>query len=504
MKLLRLTTIDPNAVFDEILNTDLLMEPYSQIALSNASFTNEFKDLTLTGSTNTVTYNNGTGTISADLTITTYSGTESDALELFADMERQLNKKLIVTAGKDFGGRFSVKAIEGKNRIAYLISPWVFGDFNTNGNIQISGNAGDADRIVSTTDNVVTNDVNRLNWALPLVPGAGVFRTQVNNLVSLGGGSPATTGGYRMILGPLNNSNPGSLIPSEQEKYMVGIVPDETDNTLYKFVFRDGTGTTKDLLDGSLAKYRPSTPTQDGSGNASVTNDTLDLFISGGDVKGVVYRGGATIPAFSSAYDGSDLYGIMVIRGGDSNEGAGKCLVQNPRYTAKDSLPGIDQIYTAGHLADPPKPPIQRQANFTLDLSGCEPLADFLGFDVGSNNYVYSRPNYTSLATFLSESGLTLGASDSYIVQFMSVPLDSYDTYSKGEFSILKVIPNLNQTSDQRKCNYEASNLHFIDLKNSQPQTLRNIKARILTDELQPISTVHMSSITVLIKSKDE
>tara|TARA_R110001592_G_scaffold343370_1_gene633809 strand:+ start:1533 stop:3041 length:1509 start_codon:yes stop_codon:yes gene_type:complete len=502
MKLLRLTTTDPNAVFDETLNTDLKIEPYSQIALSNASFTNEFKDLTLTSATNTITFNNSSGSKSADLTLATYSGTESGSLALFDDMERQLNKKLVLTDGKDFGGRFSVKSINGKNRIAYLISPLIFADFDTNGNIQISGDTGDPDRIVSTTDNVVTNDVNRLSFASPLVPGAGVFRTQVNNLVSLGAGSPATTGGYRMILGPLSTNNPGSIIPSEQEKYMVGIVPDETDNTLYKYVFRDGTGTTKDLLDGSNAKIRPSTPTQDASGNASVTNDTLDLIITGGNVKGFVYRNGATIEAFSSAYDGSDLYGIMVIRGGDSNEGAGKCLVQNPRYTEKDSLPGIDQ--RVGHLAAAPQPPLDRQATFTLDLSGCQPLADFLGFDVGSNNYVYSRPNYTSLATFTSESGLTLGASDSYIVQFMSVPLDSYDTFEGGEFSILKVIPNLNQTSDQRKCNYEASNLHFIDLKNSQPQTLRNIKARILTDELRPISTVHMSSITVLIKSKDE
>lgn len=503
MKLLRLTTNDSNAVFDTILNTDLKIEPYSQIALSNASFTNEFEELTLTGSTNTVTYNNGTGSQSADLTVATYAETESDSLALFDDIERQLNKKLILTSGKDFGGRFSVKAINGRNQIAYLISPYTFGDFNKNGNIEISGATEAADRIVDITGNVATNDANRIMWALPLVPGAGVFRTQVNNLVSLGGGSPATTGGYRMILGPLNN-NPGNTIPSEQEKYMVGFVPDEVDTALYKFVYRDGSGTTKDLLDESGAKYRPSTATRDGDGNASVTNDVLDLIISGGDVKGVIYRAGATITAFTDTYDGSDLYGILVIRGGDSNEGAGYCAVQNPRYTAKDGAPSNDLKYTAGHLAAPPEPPINRQANFTLDLSGCQPLADFLGFDMGSNNYVYSRPNYTSVATFLSESGLTLGASDSYIVQLLTMPLDSYDTYEGGEFSILKVIPNLNQTSDQRKSNYEASNLHFIDLRNSQPQTLRNIKARILTDELRSISTVHMSSITVLIKSKDE
>ena len=55
---------------------------------------------------------------------------------------------------------------------------------------------------------------------------------------------------------------------------MIGIVTDETDASLLKFVFRDGTGTTKDLVDGSGAKYRPSTPVA-----GAVTNDTLDLII---------------------------------------------------------------------------------------------------------------------------------------------------------------------------------------------------------------------------------
>jgi len=496
MKLLRLTTTDPNAVFDAILNTDLKIEPYSQIALSNASFTNEFKQLTITGLQNKITYNNGSGSQTASLTLSSYAGTESDSLALFDDMVKQLNKKLSIHEGKDFGGRFQIKAVGGKNRIAYLISPYSFENFNVpDGLITISGTIDDNNRIVATTGGISTQDTNRIMFALPLVPGAGVFRTQVNTL----SGNSNANNGYRMILGPLNN-DPGKTIPPEQEKYMIGIVSDETDNSLLKIVFRDGTGNTQDLTDVS-GKVRPSAATRDGDGNASVTNDTLDLVIYGGVVQGIYYKGASTITVFSVPYDGEDLYGVIVVRGGG---GIAPTKIQNPRYTAKDAFPDVDKQYLGGHNVSIPEPPIQRQATFTLDLSGCSPVADFLGFDVGSNNYVYSRPNYTSVASFTSESGLTLGATDSYIVQLLTVPLDSYDTFEGGEFSILKVIPNLNQTSDQRKCNYEASNLHFIDLKNSQPQTLRNIKARILTDELEPISTIHMSSLTVLIKSKDE
>ena len=151
MKLLRLTTTDPNAVFDTVLNTDLK-----------------------------ITYNNGTGSQSANLSVATYSGTESDSLALFADMEKQLDKKLVVTGGKDFGGRFSVKAINGKNQIGYLISPYTFDNFNNpEGNIEITGNLGDPNRIVDQSGANTSNDSNRIMWNKPLVPGAGVFRTQV-------------------------------------------------------------------------------------------------------------------------------------------------------------------------------------------------------------------------------------------------------------------------------------------------------------------------------------
>ena len=42
MKLLRITTNNQECNFDNILNTDLIVNPNSKIALSNASFTVQY------------------------------------------------------------------------------------------------------------------------------------------------------------------------------------------------------------------------------------------------------------------------------------------------------------------------------------------------------------------------------------------------------------------------------------------------------------------------------
>ncbi len=82
--------------------------------------------------------------------------------------------------------------------------------------------------------------------------------------------------------------------------------------------------------------------------------------------------------------------------------------------------------------------------------------------------------------------------------------LDSYDTYKKGRGNILKVFPNPSTTVDNRQCQYESNTLDFIDLRNKEDITLRNIKARILNSDYSDISTLDMSILTLYIKDENE
>lgn len=94
---------------------------------------------------------------------------------------------------------------------------------------------------------------------------------------------------------------------------------------------------------------------------------------------------------------------------------------------------------------------------------------------------------------------------DSYYVELLTMNLDSYDGYSKGRKNILAVIPQLEQASTTHNENvviYQPSYPVFLDLNNDVPITLRTIRARILFADGSDISTQHLSVMTLIFKKK--
>ena len=101
--------------------------------------------------------------------------------------------------------------------------------------------------------------------------------------------------------------------------------------------------------------------------------------------------------------------------------------------------------------------------------------------------------------------------SDAYVVVLDSNPLDSYDAsqydYSNigkndklnkrgRRFNILDTIPVNNNNGIVE---YNANELVYIDFDNKFPQTLKNIKLRVLNKQLFPIDTFGTSTMTLLI-----
>ncbi len=504
MKLLRITSEDPNGNFDNILNTDLIIKPYSQIALTNASFKNNFPTLDINSNNDSITFNTGTGNHTAQLTHSEYIGTESDGLKLLQDMTSNLNAQLSLT-GKEFGGQFKCEKTGGKIQIGYVISPFEWSDFDHQeaGGWTISGTSADASRIATNNSGAaVGNDSVRSISEFPITKGAGCFRTQINTLVQDG----TANNGFRMVLSP---SDPDDFntpdLTAEQDKYSISCIPDPSDLTLFKYVFRNGDGNTQDLLNAG-AKVRPQPPTQDGAGNASPTNDLVQLSVEGGSVVGKVFQTIAgtltTFTAFSVVYDAEDLYALSIIKGQ-----AAQTALYNPKITLKTDVSNSNAYISDGYdgLGVVPLPPTIRRSTFTLDLSACIPLAEFLGYErQATAGFVFTRPNYTTTATFQGGENYQLNLSESYVVQFQSANLESFDGFLKDRFSILKVIPNVNQNTDDRICNYESSSLLFIDLNNSTSMSLRNIRARILNSRLESIRTSDLSVLTMVIKEKNE
>ena len=88
---------------------------------------------------------------------------------------------------------------------------------------------------------------------------------------------------------------------------------------------------------------------------------------------------------------------------------------------------------------------------------------------------------------------------NNYLVELLNIEIESYDSLHGGRRNILKVIPvpNVNNTL----VNYEANNITFLDVKNALPRTLRNIKARILDDDLQAVDIQNNAVLTILVKN---
>lgn len=528
MKLVRLSSDREDGVFENQINADLVIEPYSQIALSNASFTNQYPVLVINSSNNVITYDCSVGGGNArtvNLQEGTYVGTDSDAERLFQSVSKSLNDQLQLT-DKQWGGEFQLNKDAGRIQLLYKISGFFLADdrgFKLNG-ISIDTTATDKYLYSNGSGAVTANDSVRLTPIIGLCRGAGIFRATLNSLVT----NNTVNNGFRMVLTdtlPINLNT--DTLTADEDKYSVSLVVDPTELSKFKYQFKLGDNTTRDLVAGDGSLIRPQTPGQDAGGFALATNDTVDIGVFGGNVVANLYQtnGGNNfkIPIFSVQYDGSKLFPILVMKGLPAD-----ITLYNVKFNPRQDFGGndlklnspggehVDPILKGGLNAAPVHPGL-RQSDFVINFSKAPDLANFIGFaDV--NNFTYTRPNYTDVATFTGSASFSLQSFESYVVEFRTQLLESYDggSYRKktsgvnsqlgagGQFSIIKVIPNYNQNVDNRVCNYEANNLTFIDMNNSEKLLMRNFSARILDSSLTPIKTSNVSILTLLIKRGNE
>ena len=540
MKLLRITSDNEKGLFDNQLSADLRLEPYSQIALSNASFTNDFSVLDIKKDNNTITFQTTKDDASKEtvvLTNNTYVGTDSDGLRLFQDINAQMNAKLSLT-DKEFGGEFKIDKLSGRITLQYRIAPltWLLPS-GLGGGIDIFEDDIRASVVDNDLKNVTyelkdgedgtTTDANRIVCANNLVKGAGVLRATLQELKT--DASQPLFNGFRMVLSETTSALELSPInlSSDDKTYSISLIPDATEaSNPFKYIFTCKGLPGGDIIDSNGAILRPQPATQNGAGYATNTNDAVELSIQNGKVVGTIYQtiSGTSTPitAFSVAYDMRTLMPIVSIQGDSDHLELYNIQVNRRQDFSVNPALNYTQSFRQNPLyvssTGPPVQPANRPSDFTLDMSKCGELAKFLGFTsgTGGQTFIYTRPNYTRIATFIGDSNFALSSFQSYVVEFMSFPLESYDGSSYptrgngnklgagGQFSILKVIPNYNTNVDNRVCNYEASNLTFIDVNNSQPIILRNIKARILDATLIPIETTETSVLTILIKKSNE
>jgi len=79
----------------------------------------------------------------------------------------------------------------------------------------------------------------------------------------------------------------------------------------------------------------------------------------------------------------------------------------------------------------------------------------------------------------------------------LNIGLDSYDGELQSRVSYLSVIP---KDDRENSIIYDAPYPIFIDINNYQPLTVRNIKCRLLNNDLSAVTMVGVGTIVILLK----
>ena len=97
-----------------------------------------------------------------------------------------------------------------------------------------------------------------------------------------------------------------------------------------------------------------------------------------------------------------------------------------------------------------------------------------------------------------------LSETDNFVIEMLNLDLESYDGFNGSRKSILAVIP-VNETTVSildSKLQYTSPELQFIKINNRSDLLLRNIRARIVSSRFKPILTRGQSMIAFYIKTK--
>ena len=131
-------------------------------------------------------------------------------------------------------------------------------------------------------------------------------------------------------------------------------------------------------------------------------------------------------------------------------------------------------------------------------------LAVALGFK--QDTFPLLQPSYPILNYTFQDNISLLAASafflkfnaDSYIVELLNIKINSMDAMSNQHKNFLAVIPHSDTIVE--RVTYLAPVLLWIDLNNKEPLNLRQIKARIIQQDLSPIFCYGTSQLVLLIE----
>ena len=492
MRLIRLTSEDPDGILSNDFQQEIIITPQSKLALKSMSIEVQLSQIDIASANDTIKFQvqETQGILTAQLKHASYDNITAPSL--FSNMDLVMNEQL-TTVGANVGRNIGLEIkneVRGNDSKFQVVMKQGNLNENTNdlvldkGTVNIIRNAtgvfrASAPPSLTSPFNCFMYDPN------PIARGGGMVRFKINRMLNTAD---------NFILG-LTSTNPDTISTSEFDESLLNYAiycPKTTDNY---GVYVNGSLTVP------LSSVNPFVQS-----GGSPLNDDLVISIDKGKVVGYVYQDspggspGANL-LFEENYNFPEkLYPVVIfLQDGVTTAVRLYRYTQSPFNTTYNTLP-ITEDLVETKLQAPPNQSTTKTNHF-LEFEG-NSLADFLGFN---NNRVPIKDNtFENTNIFIASADNKFkpnNLGDAFLIEMLNIQLKSYDGLTGQRKSYVSVIP---QTDRDGVVIYDASYPIFIDLENTQPLSLRNIRARILNNDGSGISMRGLASLVFLIEDGEK
>ena len=484
--LIRLTSNSNDGLFDCNFQDEIYVNPNSKLALQSLSLNKSMENITIDGSNDQIRFqiDQAFGFHTIHLNPALY--TKNSLKTLFEEMTIKMNSKLLLSRGKEFGTQISCGITEGNRFVIDLAHSrlrTVNGDYDEVRQFRV-GLTNSIQYLSATT---ASNDPssNFVVWKhKPFIRGCGQCRMRIalNNI------APNTTAGMRLAL---VNEDDLDTIKLGAGQWNEGI--------LAHSIF------TSNINTGNYQYKQKNLPNQDTGispedfdGNET-DRDVMAICLEEGKLKYKIYTKTTTHTVYSQDYNfetGKDMYCVWIIYGDASTSEANDCLMTET--PSLETVPETDATQITLGAVDTPV--YKGQDTIYNVIFGSSLLANFLGY---INTELNPNQFLDDAAFFNGDSDLgSILSTNTFLVELLNgFQLESYDSFKGGRKNILSVVPKSENTTDNLgSVQYEPSNMNFITLNNKNTVSLRNIKARVVTNTYDAISADGNCEIVLLLQ----
>lgn len=476
VKLIRVTTNDQKGLFENIFNEDIVIEKNSKVALHSMTCEIESQQITIDAQNDTLFNKFISSGEYKECHLEHGTYTSSNFQDLLADATIKLNKTSKYEVS-DIGKQWEVTIPSTTKKVTFNVK---YGSFVQPEKASFAPLVGLKNVVKTSTvgssssfnrsGGIDTTDDAFMWFKAPNSKGSSSFSAQIAN--------NATKGFMIAYLADPPDATTNVIDPS---KILYGI---RQMGTVAEVGSTDPIPKYKLYFNGNESVNPTYSPQVD---------DYLSLDTSEGTIKANIYRGSNIYTLFTYDYDHfTNLFPVVVFSGGSGVH------VQGIRFNA-------DPVYEVESINEPTNEPAivgiplgpanQATASYKYLKFGSIDLALTLGFD---KIELRSERSTEPTAVFEAVNIFRMAdLVDSFVLELLNIPLDSHDGLTSQRRNILHTIVQTDVI--RQRLTYTAPYPLYIDMKNANQFLLRELRARILREDLTTVNLSGFSQITLLI-----